>query len=266
MTKLTHIAIAGTNGRMGRELIYTCLTDNKVLLNEALVRAESPYLGQKAATLTSLSVDSIQCSSQDKPFDKNTDVLIDFTLPDNLISNLARCVSANIAIVIGTTGFTKQQQLVINQAATQIPILQASNMSLGVTLTLALLRRLTTMLGDTVGVKITETHHVNKKDAPSGTALSMAKVIANTLNKELDDCLVIDDLTDPKPGFIHVNSIREGKELGVHTVSFHMQDEQIDITHRSGNRQIYAKGAIKAANWLANKKPGLYSMDDILAL
>ena len=267
MTKPTHIAIAGTNGRMGRELIFGCLSDKNVVLNEALVRAGSLYIGEAAANLTELKVDSVKCTSQDEPLNENTNVLIDFTLPDNLISNMQRCVSRKISMVIGATGFSKEQQKMIEEASKQIPIVQASNMSQGVNLTLVLLRQLTQMLGDNTTINITETHHIHKKDSPSGTAVTMAEVIANALNKDLDDCLLPSDPVEHlilQPGFIHINSIREGSEMGVHNISFLMDGEQIDITHKSTSRQIYAKGAIKAAAWLQGKKPGLYSMADVL--
>ena len=267
MTKTTQIAISGSNGRMGRELIAACILDEQVTLSEALVRANSPYIGKSASKLALLDNHSVKCRPQEEPFFDSTEVLIDFTLPVNLIVNLKKCVESNIAIVIGGTSFSDQQQNKINEAATIIPIIQATNMSLGITITNSILSQVTKLIGNQAGITITETHHINKKDSPSGTAITMANVIAESLNKKNKDCITVEpsDTDTLNHGNIHVKSFREGNEMGIHKVEFKLQDETITISHNSQNRQIYAKGAVRAAKWLTQMKPGLYSMDDVLA-
>lgn len=264
MTKITRVAIAGANGRMGREILLACLNDTNVEIAAAYVRVGSEFIGKDISTIvgseqpTNIFLSSQEGTPQDGHSQNNSladsvDVLIDFTLTDNAITNLQRCVVNNVAMVIGTTGFTKEQQTQINDAAMKIPLLQASNTSVGVNLTLALLKMAADVLGDSSHISISETHHIHKMDAPSGTAITMAEVIANSLNKKVADC-------------IEINSIREGEVIGDHTVSFIMDDERIEITHKAANRQVFAKGAIKAARWLSGKKPGHYSMADVLGL
>lgn len=245
MIRLTKVAIAGANGRMGRELVSTCIDDENTELTAAFVRSGSTLIGTDVTT-------HIQYTSQDSLSDKNFEVLVDLTLPENTLSNLQQCVTLNKAIVIGTTGFTIEQQQQINDAAKAIPILQASNMSIGVNLTLALLKKVATVAPN-ADIAISETHHIHKIDAPSGTAITMAEVIANSLNKNIEDCLTID-------------SIREGEVIGDHSVKFSLDNEEIEITHRATNRRVFAQGAIRAARWLSKQEPGLYSMDDMLEL
>ncbi|MFT5450989.1 MAG: 4-hydroxy-tetrahydrodipicolinate reductase [Enterobacterales bacterium] len=268
--KVAKIAIAGANGRMGIELIKLCLSNNNVELVEALVRPTSSALGKSVDYLINdgLQKPNLLCTSQSSPLKGSTQVLIDFTLPDNTLKNLQRCVDGDKALVIGTTGFSKEQQSLINQASHKIAILQASNMSIGVNLTLALLKQTARVLGAEIKVDISETHHVHKIDSPSGTAITMGEVIANSFNKNLDECLVIDDKLEleSETGKIKFNSIREGEVIGDHRVSFIMDDEVIEISHSAINRKVFAKGAIKAAIWLSDKEPGIYSMDDVLGL
>lgn len=268
MTKPTYIAVAGANGRMGKELLHVCLEDSNIILTAALVRDDSPLIATNVTDQTGREQSNIQYTSQQQPVDSETNVMIDFTLPDNTLLNLQHCVEANLPLVIGTTGFTSEQQLLINKAAKKIPILQASNMSVGVNLTLALLRQAAKILADTAKIEIIETHHTHKKDSPSGTAITMAEVIANSMEKELNQCMVIDD-TDTvqyEAGTIKIRSIREAEVVGDHQVNFMMDDEIIEISHKAISRQIFAKGAIRGAIWLADKETGFYSMEDVLAL
>lgn len=252
MNKPIRVAIAGANGRMGKELIRACLADNQIELSAALLRASHPLVGEPVAKLLVNSQHTVLCQSQDTFSGGDADVLIDFTLPANTLNNLQTCIKDRIPMVIGTTGFTPQQQSIINEAAAQIPLLQASNMSVGVNLTLALLRKAARTLGDEAKVEIVETHHIHKLDSPSGTAISMAKEIADTMGTREDS--------------IDIQSIREGEVVGDHRVSFSMEGEQIEISHHAESRQIFARGALKAASWLSDKSPGLYSMDDVLGL
>ena len=268
MSNFLSVAIAGANGRMGQELLSLCYANKDIKVTAAYVRSGSPFIGQNINVLVPEFNSDIVFSTQDDQHLQNTNILIDFTLPDNTMTNVKKCLLANCAMVIGTTGFTEQQQQQINEAATQIPILQASNMSVGINLTFALIEKASQVLGESVKVSISETHHIHKVDTPSGTAITMGEVIANSHGKKLKDCMVIDDL-ETKPdqaGMVKFNSIREGEVIGDHRVKFIIDGETIEITHCAQSRQIYAKGAVKAAQWLVGKKNKLYSMQDVLEL
>jgi 4-hydroxy-tetrahydrodipicolinate reductase len=257
MSHPINIAITGANGRMGRELISTCAKDNDILLSAALVRSGHPFIGKAITELVSNTEFSnnadLLITSQDDAFENSLDVLIDFTLPENTILTLQRCIDSNMAIVIGTTGFTQEQQNIIDQASSKIPVLQAPNMSVGVNLTLALLKQVADVVGDVAHIEINETHHIHKIDRPSGTANTMGEVIANSLTNNIDKRLTI-------------KSKREGEVVGDHSVSFTLEDEQIKISHRAFNRVIFAQGALRAAKWIVNKEVGIYSMKDVLGL
>jgi len=268
--KVVKVAVAGANGRMGIELLKESISSYKTELVEACVRSSSAIVGQNIDVLFDAPIKNanLVCSSQSLPLKESTEVLIDFTLPDNTLENIQRCIEGNKALIIGTTGFSTEQQNVINQASSKIAILQASNMSIGVNLTLALLKQTSAVLGADINVRISETHHIHKKDSPSGTAITMGEVIANSNNKKRDDCMVYEgnDELQSESGKITFKSIREGEVIGDHTVSFIMDDEIIEISHRAINRKVFAKGAIKAAIWLSDKEPGFYSMNDVLGL
>jgi 4-hydroxy-tetrahydrodipicolinate reductase len=172
-------------------------------------------------------------------------------------------------MVIGTTGLDKTALQKMNKAAESIPIVYAPNTSIGVNLCLRLLRTAATVLGDSVDIEVIETHHRNKIDAPSGTALKMGQVVADALNRDLDECAIYGregqtGIRDRKT--IGFESIRAGDVVGEHTVLFAAEGERIEITHKASNRMIYAKGAVRASRWVEQQKPGLYSMQDVLGL
>jgi len=268
MNKITHVAIAGANGRMGKELLTVCSEDSQINIVCALVRSGYPSISTD---------DAYPYVSQDELIAQKAETLIDFTLPDNSLHLLKQCIQTNTAMVIGTTGFTSEQQQEINEAAKLIPILQASNMSIGVNMTMALLKQATKMVGNDIPIAITESHHIHKKDAPSGTAITMAEEIADAGNngdnysivydeKSTDDKSTDSNDNDLQPGCITINAIREGEVVGDHRVRFILEDETIEIAHHAKNRKIFAKGAVKAAKWLSDKKPGLYSIANVLGL
>ena len=172
-------------------------------------------------------------------------------------------------MVIGTTGFSDDELKIIKQASTQIPIVFAPNMSVGVNLTLKLLETSAKVIGQDSSIEIIETHHRYKVDSPSGTALKMGEVVANTLGRDLANCAVYgrEGIDEPRDlNTIGFSSIRGGDVVGDHTVTFFMEGERVEITHKASSRMIYANGAVRAANWLYEKPSGLYSMQDVLEL
>jgi 4-hydroxy-tetrahydrodipicolinate reductase len=172
-------------------------------------------------------------------------------------------------MVIGTTGFTGEQQYQIERASSNIPIVLAPNMSVGVNLCFALLRQAAQVLANDVDIEIMETHHRHKLDSPSGTAVKMGEVIAETLGRDLEQCAVYgrQGISQPRDRkTIGFATTRAGDVVGEHTVLFAGEGERIEISHKASNRQTFARGALRAALWIADKKPGLYDMQDVLNL
>lgn len=197
------------------------------------------------------------------------DVLIDFTGPEPTLANLSFCRQAGRGMVIGTTGFTASQKDTIAQAARDIPVVFAPNMSVGVNLCLKLLDLAARVLGDEVDVEIIEAHHRHKVDAPSGTALRMGEVVAQALGRDLAQCAVYGregqtGQRDRKT--IGFETIRAGDIVGEHTVMFATEGERIEITHKASSRMTFAKGAVRAARWVTGQASGRYSMQDVLGL
>ena len=243
---MTKIAITGSNGRMGQALIEAVKLNPNVSEGSILKRGDDI-----------------------KRVLKDFDVLIDFTRPEATLDALSICQSAGKAMVIGTTGFSDDALKVIDQASSDIPIVFAPNMSVGVNLTLKLLETTAKVIGADSNIEIVEAHHRHKVDAPSGTALKMGEVIANALGRDLSDCAVYGREGKEGPRdrqTIGFSSIRGGDVVGEHTVTFFMEGERVEITHKASSRMTYANGAVKASQWLTNQPNGLYSMQDVLDL
>ena len=243
---MTKIAITGSNGRMGRALIRAVKINPDVSQGPMLNRGDDINLVLK-----------------------DFDVLIDFTRPEATLNDLSICQNAGKAMVIGTTGFSDEALKIIDQASSDIPIVFAPNMSVGVNLTLKLLETTAKVIGTDSNIEIVEAHHRHKVDAPSGTALKMGEVIANALGRDLSECAVYgrEGTEEPRDKqTIGFSSIRGGDVVGEHSVTFFMEGERVEITHKASSRMTYANGAIKACQWLTNQANGLYSMQDVLDL
>jgi len=243
---MTRVAINGSKGKMGQTLVEAVNLNTNASLGAALDKG-----------------DNLNDSLQD------FDVLIDFSRPEASLNAISICKNSGKAMVIGTTGFSDEELEVINQAATQIPIVFAPNMSVGVNLTLKLLETSAKVIGHDSSIEIIETHHRYKIDSPSGTALKMGEVVANALGRNLADCAIYgrEGIDEPRDlNTIGFSSIRGGDVVGDHTVTFFMDGERVEITHKASSRMIYANGAVRAANWLHEKPSGLYSMQDVLEL
>jgi len=243
---MTKIAITGSNGRMGQALIEAIKLNPNVSQSSILNRGDDI-----------------------KRVLKDFDVLIDFTRPEATLDALSICQSAGKAMVIGTTGFSDDALKIIDQASSDIPIVFAPNMSVGVNLTLKLLDTTAKVIGTDSNIEIVEAHHRHKVDAPSGTALKMGEVIANALGRDLSECAVYgrEGTEEPRDRqTIGFSSIRGGDVVGEHTVTFFMEGERVEITHKASSRMTYANGAVRACQWLTNKANGLYSMQDVLDL
>lgn len=265
---MIRIAIAGASGRMGKNLLSAVQADPAVTLGTATVRPGSPLLGRDAGSLIDEPLQVALVDSLASVLD-DFDVLIDFTTPELTLEHLALCAPAGKQVIIGTTGFSEEQKAEIARAAEQVAIVFAPNMSIGVNLCFKLIEMAAAVLQDDVDIEVIEAHHRHKKDAPSGTALKMGEVLAETLGRRLADCAVYgrQGVTGERDRrTIGFETIRAGDIVGDHTVLFAGDGERIEITHKSSSRMTYARGSVRAAVWLEGKKHGLFDMQDVLGL
>jgi 4-hydroxy-tetrahydrodipicolinate reductase len=262
------VAVAGASGRMGHMLIEAIRASGDCQLSGATDQPSSPAIGNDAAAFLGLA-SGVPVSADIRAALSDTDVLIDFTRPEGTMEHLRACREMKVNLVIGTTGFGEGQKALIEDAARDIAIVMAPNMSVGVNVTLKLLELAAKSLGEGYDIEVIEAHHRHKVDAPSGTALKMGEVIAKAQGKQLKDCAVYarEGVTgERKAGTIGFSAIRGGDIVGDHTVLFATTGERIEIVHRSASRQAYAEGSLRAVRFLAGKKSGLFDMFDVLAL
>jgi 4-hydroxy-tetrahydrodipicolinate reductase len=262
------IAIAGASGRMGQMLVQAVLADDGLQLSGALDVAGSAQLGQDAAAALGRSSGTAIVSDVRQGL-QGAQVLIDFTRPEGTMAHLALCRELGVNLVIGTTGFSEAQKQLITDAAGDIAIVMAPNMSVGVNVTLRLLQMAAQALSTGYDIEIIEAHHRHKVDAPSGTALKMGEVIAQALGRDLKDCAVYErygHTGERDPSTIGFSTIRGGDIVGDHTVLFAGTGERIEVTHKSSSRATYAQGSLRAARFLAGRRSGLYDMFDVLGL
>ena len=262
------VAIAGAAGRMGRSLVDLGRQTPGLRLVAAFEAGDCALLGQDVGQIAGVGTLGIPLASDADLSATDFDVLIDFTTVGATLDHLAACVEAGRRIVIGTTGFGARRAA-IEAAATQIGIVFAPNMSVGVNLCFKLLALAARVLGDDFDVEIIEAHHRHKVDAPSGTAVRMGEILAAELGRELADCAVYgrQGHTGPRDRrTIGFETIRAGEIVGDHTVMFAGAGEVVEITHRAANRATFAGGALRAASWLAGQGPGCYDMQDVLGL
>jgi len=266
---MVKIGIVGAAGRMGRALIQACHEAPGTELAAAFARAGSDALGRDAGDLAGLGPLGIPVAEAGLVAQGGFDVLIDFTLPEATVAHVAACRKAGIPMVIGTTGLDAAQRQAVSDAAGDIAIVHAPNMSVGVNLCFKLLETAARVLGEEADIEIIEAHHRHKVDAPSGTALRMGEVVAGVLGRDLKECAVYgrQGRSGPRDAkTIGFETIRAGDIVGDHTVMFAAAGERVEITHKASNRMTFAGGAVRAALWLVGKNKGLYDMQDVLGL
>lgn len=268
VARQTRIAIAGSAGRMGRMLLEVVTQDSSAVLAAALEQTGNPQIGRDAGELVGASRGVLISDSPEKSLE-GCDVLVDFTRPEGTLMHLAVCRKLKVRMVIGTTGFDDAGKQSIADAARDIGIVFAPNMSVGVNVTLKLLEMAARALGPDHDIEIIEAHHRHKVDAPSGTALKMGEVIAGALGRNLKDCAVYgrEGVTgERKRETIGFATVRGGDIVGDHTAMFAGAGERVEITHRSSSRATYAQGALRAAHFLMAQPRGQYDMWDVLGL
>ena len=263
---MIRIGIAGANGRMGKALVQAAQGRDDLKLVSATVRKGSELVGTDAGQIA--GIPPLGIAATETPGD-DVDVMVDFTLPDATLENLEWCRQRGKRIVIGTTGFEAGQRARIEDAARDIPVVLAPNMSVGVNLCFRLVELAARTVGSSSDIEIIEAHHRHKADAPSGTALRLGEKAAGALDRDLDEVAVYGrhGHTGERPdGAIGVATVRAGDIVGEHTVLFASEGERIEITHKATSRLNFAGGALRAAAWLADKEAGLYDMQDVLGL
>jgi len=254
--KKIKLAISGCLGRMGQQLIKSSKKDKKFQLT---VLTENKVINKKIA--------GIEPDLNNEQAFRKADVIVDFTVPKCTLEILKIAIKLKKKVVIGTTGFTKKEENLIKNYSKKITILKAGNMSLGINLLMYLTEIASKSLNDNFLSKVFEVHHKNKKDHPSGTALMLGKGIAQGQNKTLYGLMgkkFLNKKFFPYSRKINFNSLRKGEIIGEHEVKFSSGKEIITLNHEAFDRALYSEGALTAAKWLINKKPGLYSMRNVL--
>lgn len=266
---MTKIIVAGATGRMGSRVVALAKDYPGLQLAGAFERKGHSSAGKDIGLLSGCGECNVLLVDDVESVIDSGDVIVDFTTPESTLYNVKVAASKKKAMVIGTTGISPEQVQTIRKYSAEIPVVLAPNMSVGVNLLLKVLKDVARVLGDDYDIEIVEAHHRLKKDAPSGTALKMAQVIAEAVDRNLDSVAVyarkgiIGERTRKEIG---IQTVRAGDIVGDHTVIFGGLGERIEITHRASSRDTFARGALRAALWLNRKNPGLYDMRNVLDL
>lgn len=261
--------VAGAGGRMGQRIINVINNTDDIELASAFERKGHALIGKDIGTALGLGKTNIMVADSLKEVTTNGEVIIDFTTPTASLDNLKIASENKKAMVIGTTGFSPEQKEEIKSLTQNIPCVLAPNMSVGVNLMFKIIEQTAKVLGEEYDVEIVETHHRFKKDAPSGTAMKMAEILAKVLNQDLKEAGIygrkgiIGERTKKEIG---IHAVRAGDVIGEHTVTFGGLGERVEITHKAHTRDNFARGAVRAAKWVVSQKPGLYDMLDVLNL
>ena len=258
---MTRVAVIGAAGRMGREVCRAAIETEGIALAGGTVEPGAPELGSDLGELCGSGKIDVTVT-EDPP--ESAGVLIEFTTPEATVAHL----SYGRPHIIGTTGLSEDQVSKVEKAAQGVPIVLAPNMSVGVNLLRDIVRELSAKLGEDYDIELVEAHHRNKKDAPSGTALFLARAAAEGRGKDLDEVAVYgrEGLSPRRKGEIGIHALRGGAVVGEHRLVFYSGGEEVEVTHRALSRRTFADGALRAARFAADAQPGLYSMADTLRI
>ena len=254
---------------MGRTIIEAIHQTEGCQVSAALERLDSSLVGTDAGELAGVGKLNVAVVGDINQITDQFDVLIDFTSIDSTLDHIEFCKEEKKKLIIGTTGFSNDQKNIIAEAGKDTAIVFAPNMSVGVNLCLKLLQLAASVLNEGYDIEVIEAHHRHKVDAPSGTALRMGEVVAETLGRKLEDCAVYgrEGQTGARDSqTIGFETIRAGDIVGDHTVMFATEGERVEVTHKASSRMTFAKGAVRAALWLKDKDKGLFDMQDVLGL
>ncbi len=265
---MINVIVTGAAGRMGSTIIRLINSDKALNIIGAVERKDFEEIDAGIpANIGSIGVKIVD--DINKLSGIEADVIIDFTAPEATMKTLDFAVENRMGVVIGTTGLQEEHKLKISEASKKIPVVQSPNMSVGVNTLFKITELVSGILGDDYDVEIVETHHRFKKDAPSGTAVKLGEIVAEALNRKYPDDAVFERkgiIGERTSKEIGMQTLRAGDIVGEHTVMFGGIGERIELTHRAHNRENFARGAVRAAKWLYNKKPAYYDMLDVLNL
>jgi 4-hydroxy-tetrahydrodipicolinate reductase len=265
---MIRVAVLGIGGRMGSRIAAAVRAEPDLRIAAATERPDSPHIGRDAGVVAGIGEAGVPVSGAiDEALARGVDVAIDFTAAPAAVKHAQACARAKVALVIGTTGFSAEQKATLAECAKQTALLVAPNMSVGVNVLFRLVAEAARALGPAYEVEIVEMHHRAKKDAPSGTALKLAEAAAKGLDLDLQKAGVYQrhgDTGGRRPGTIGIQALRGGDVVGDHTVHFLADGERLELTHRATSRDNFARGAIRAAKFVAGKPAGLYDLQDVL--
>ena len=259
----------GATGRMGRAVLRCLAGAEEMRVTGAVTESSDPALGRDAGEVSGLPKIGVALTDGPHAGLRKAQVAIDFTLPSATEANVAAATAQGVAMVIGTTGLGSAQTAALQSAAERIPIVHARNMSLGMAVFKDLVSRAAAALDDAYDIEIQDAHHAGKVDAPSGTALELGERVAAARGRALEAAAVYGrhGQTGPRErGAIGFSVIRAGRIVGDHGVLFAGPEERIELVHRAADRAVFARGALRAAGWVAGQPPGLYSLEDVLGL
>lgn len=262
------IVVVGAGGRMGRRLVALAVQAGDMVVVGAVEAPGNPQISQDAGVVAGVGPIDVAIQSV-FPSGGQVDVVLDFSSSSALQQTVAFCSEHRAALVLGTTGLGLGQQAVVEQLSGIVPVVWASNMSVGMNVVFAIVGKLAAMLGPGYDVEIVEAHHRFKKDAPSGSAMTLARQVCDATDRPFPDVLVHGRQGKDVPrseGSIGMHAIRAGDITGVHTVIFGGMGETLTISHTAHSRDTFASGALRAARWVVSRRPGLYTMQDVLGI
>jgi 4-hydroxy-tetrahydrodipicolinate reductase len=260
------LIINGAAGRMGKRIVALACESKQFELVGATDYPQHPDLGKDIGPLAGIEPINVPLSAA---LPESADVMIDFSLPQAADAVIDYCAKNSVALMLGTTGLSDEQSAKLKNAATKIAVVQATNMSLGMNLLFATVGKVAKALGQPYDIEIVEAHHRFKKDAPSGTALSLAEAICEETGRDYPGSLVHGregKEAERQPGTIGMHAVRGGDIVGEHSVIYSTLGETVTLSHSAHTRDTFVRGALRAAEWLTTQKPGLYNMQDVLGL
>jgi len=266
---MVNCIVTGAAGRMGRRIMEILIETEGADISGATERPGHDTVGMDVGDFLGLGKKGAPIADDLGKVVGAADCVIDFTFPEVSMAHLRTAAKAGKAMVIGSTGFSEEQMREVSALTGKVPVVLAPNMSVGVNLLLKVLGDMARVLDEDYDIEIVETHHRHKKDAPSGTALKMAQVVAAARGKDLSKDGVFTrhgNIGERKRGEIGLQTLRVGDVVGEHTVIFGAMGERIEITHKASSRDVFARGAVRAAQWVVGQKPGLYDMQDVLGI
>ena len=265
---MIRVVVTGAAGRMGTQIVRLVHAAEGLALGGAVERP-GQAVGQDAGALAGIGAVGVAVVDDLAKALPGADVVVDFTSHEASARHAEVCAEAGVALVVGSTGFTPEAKARVTAAAGRVPVVLSPNMSVGVNVLFELVRQAAAVLGDAYDVEIVEIHHNKKRDAPSGTAVRLGEVAAEALGRDPKDALAFARhgiLGERPPWQIGVQTLRGGDVVGEHTVYFCGEGERLELTHRATSRDQFARGAVRAARWIAGKPAGLYDMADVLGL